>query len=161
MQALSNFLSGLCPNSKFDSKYTITKKMLQKTSTIMGFRGTTIYAFRDEHGRSLWRMELPNDTAHVEVHSKDFPFGARNWTLFGKDSCTDREYIHSDSSHQPYYLNLNGCTMLEYGCHNGECIDVQKRCDGEIDCSDKSGIFTKTIFIYCRMHNTVHDLFCR
>ena len=35
-------------------------------------------------------------------------------------------------------LNLSGCTKLEFTCTNGECIEMNHRCDGVTQCIDGS-----------------------
>ena len=30
------------------------------------------------------------------------------------------------------------CGPTEFQCHDGACIDIQLKCDGQFDCTDKS-----------------------
>ncbi len=36
-------------------------------------------------------------------------------------------------------LNVNTCIDTEFNCGDGYCIDISLRCDGDIDCPDKTG----------------------
>ena len=35
-------------------------------------------------------------------------------------------------------LRLSTCNVSQFGCHDGLCVDIQRRCDMIHDCHDKS-----------------------
>ena len=51
---------------------------------------------------------------------------------FYNDPCYD--FVTTEVS-----LNMNACTDEEYNCVDGHCIDIEQRCDGKIDCPDRTG----------------------
>ncbi len=56
-------------------------------------------------------------------------------------------------------LNVNSCKQHEFNCGDGSCVDMNVRCDGDIDCPDKTGLAESQQ--YFLVHLSVHPLFCR
>lgn len=59
-----------------------------------------------------------------------YPFGTRTWTL-GSEVC-------GMSPGRTVNLTLSVCGLGQFTCTDGSCIDLTKRCDLRIDCSDQS-----------------------
>ncbi len=36
-------------------------------------------------------------------------------------------------------LNLNACNVSEFNCADGQCVSMEQRCDGILDCKDNTG----------------------
>ena len=53
------------------------------------------------------------------------------WTVVG-DPCYRNE-------EEEITLNINACREKEFNCHDGFCVDINQRCDGKVQCPDKSG----------------------
>jgi hypothetical protein len=62
----------------------------------------------------------------------EFPLGRFPWDIYGEPCYTDY--------HEVLPLSLNACNFHEFNCDNGFCIAMEKRCDGSLDCSDKTGL---------------------
>ena len=59
-----------------------------------------------------------------------WPIGRREW------------FVEVDNrTIQPLSLTLSFCRDNEFTCDSGECIKLEKRCDVEVDCEDKSDEF--------------------
>ena len=35
-------------------------------------------------------------------------------------------------------MSFNACNSSEFNCNDGNCVAMEERCDGRIDCTDKS-----------------------
>ena len=57
--------------------------------------------------------------------------GTYVWEIRG-DSCTEDNVTLVT-------LNMNACDREEFNCYNGECVGIEQRCDGRVDCDDKTG----------------------
>jgi len=86
-----------------------------------------------------WKLRLysTNETYGV-ANTTEYPFGQQRWTIFN-DPCYDEREI-------TVTLNMNACENTEFNCANGHCIDIDKRCDGKIDCEDKTGTDCQVIY---------------
>ncbi len=63
-------------------------------------------------------------------------------------------------------LNLNACSDSEFNCNDGQCVSMADRCDGIINCNDKTGrlcynlvavIFTTNTFSQKHITNKFSD----
>ncbi len=98
------------------------------------------YAFRGyRHGvlefdgaQNLWKINLyTTNKTYATANVTDYPFGYQKWTIVN-DPCFGEGEIEAT-------LNLNACTNSEFNCMDGQCISMEKRCDGILDCDDKTG----------------------
>ena len=126
--------AGLCPTSKFDSKFQTTEAESDGHSILRGYHDSKIYYSSEQDS---WVMSLYSDsTVYATVNSSTFPHGLQYWKVHG-DTC------EGGDAEGNVPLNLNSCNRTEFGCHDGHCVDMDRRCDGKLDCPDKSGLFTK------------------
>ena len=80
-----------------------------------------------------WKLEIySREDVYATVNSTDYPFGTLVWEVSG-DVCQEENSTHSVE------LNLNACKPNEFNCADGSCVNVEQRCDGNVDCPDKTG----------------------
>ena len=125
----------MCSRSKFDTKYTWTREKSGLKYSFIGFSNTKLY-YNEAPGH--WRLELFSDPGtYAILNTTDYPLGTRSWSVYG-DDCQEEDEV--SEARVPW--SLHTCEVDEFNCKNGMCIGIQKRCNGAIDCQDKSG--TKT-----------------
>ena len=81
-----------------------------------------------------WKLESstkPNLFATTKI--KEYPFGTHTWDIYGDDDCVDTE-------HELVVLNINTCELNQFNCGDGACIEIDLRCNGNLDCPDGSGM---------------------
>ena len=122
-------LSGLCFKSKFDAKYSWTKDFVNGYYSFRGYSDTDFVMNDNKESWSLQLISNPNITA--EVNSTDYPFGLMKWTI--------RNEPCYDETERETWLSINSCSQGDFNCDNGQCIGMADRCNGRIDCDDKSG----------------------
>ena len=77
-----------------------------------------------------WIVEINgNPDVYATIDSEDYPFGTQRWTVTGPDPCGNGSRL----------LNINACSDSEFNCDDGSCIPIEMRCNGLLDCPDKSG----------------------
>ncbi len=64
----------------------------------------------------------------------NYPLGAHSWHVVGKYGCSGKK-----SSGIP--LHLSTCNETEFNCMDGQCVDMNQRCNGKVECNDKTGTF--------------------
>ena len=72
-----------------------------------------------------------NPDVFALTNTTDYPFGTRPWTVRG-DPCYEESEL-------TVWLNMNACNETEFNCADGQCVHVAQRCDGKVDCDDKTG----------------------
>lgn len=133
MVCISFSLLGLCFDSLFDAKFSWTGNLVNGRHSFNGFTNSRLFWLPHS---SQWKLELlSNPTVFAIVNTTSYPFGTNEWDFSG-DSC-----ISEDANSSLVTLNFNACNEDEFNCLDGSCILVQGRCDGRIDCSDRSDEF--------------------
>ena len=90
---------------------------------------------RYEPALSLWKAtnkEQRDFLATSNAPEISLLVGVHNWTIYN-----DSKLCSLDSSYNTV-LKLIGCTIEEFTCNNGICVDMASRCDGKNDCADES-----------------------
>ena len=88
-----------------------------------------------------WRLENSfndiNDPTRIfaVANSSEYPFGVNKW-FFNQDDCIEHETNFPSS--KLLELSFNVCNEDEYNCKDGNCIDMNLRCDGTPQCQDRS-----------------------
>ncbi len=130
---------GLCRGSLLDTKYSWTRDVVDGFYTFRGYRDAVMQFSRE---RGLWRIALySTDRTYATANATDYPFGRQEWTVVN-DPCFgggDRTGGGGGGGEVLVTLNLNACTDGEFNCADGQCIDMDGRCDGVLDCRDKTG----------------------
>jgi len=79
-----------------------------------------------------WKLQLySTPDTYALTNTSDYPFGEHVWTIYN-DPCYNEQEI-------TVTLNMNSCTESEFNCADGQCVDITQRCDGKINCHDKTG----------------------
>ncbi len=133
-------LAGLCKASRFDIRYSWTWDTIDAFYTLRGHTDAVIEFNPEQH---LWQIVLysTNET-YATANVTDYPFGRQQWVIHKDSPCfTQGEALH--------VLNLNACNESEFNCADGQCIPMEERCDGVLNCDDDTG---GTCFIYIFMN---------
>ncbi len=98
------------------------------------FDGYTSTKISLDASTGLWTMQHLTDTAFsatAAMHGlTDYPVGLRNWTVRAPNGTRTPGVV---------LLNFNACDDAEdFTCHNGDCVAIERRCDGYNDCEDAS-----------------------
>ncbi len=122
-------IAGLCSSSKFDTRFSWMWKLVAGRHSFRGFKDTVL---QYDPVRDQWRMDLysTNETYAV-TNSTEYPFGLREWEIVG-DSCFKKR-------HSFLTINVNACEDSEFNCDDGNCVPISQRCDGKVQCPDKTG----------------------
>ncbi|CAM6054349.1 unnamed protein product [Sphagnum tenellum] len=121
-------IRGLCKESLFNTKYSWTRTFMNGRHS---FRGYTNTLMSWDPNITMWRLQIydrPNTYATVNI--TEYPLGTNTWDIYG-DNCFD-------SNHTAMLLNVNACNDSEFNCLDGYCINIDLRCDGKVDCTDKT-----------------------
>lgn len=125
----SLYIRGLCLDTIFDVKYSWMRQMVNGR---LSFRGITETLFFWDDVSSVWKLELYSNSSIYAVldDTSDYPFGTHVWTF-------NNEVCYNDNQ-TDIEININACNKTEFNCYNGFCIPISKRCDGSMDCPDRS-----------------------
>ncbi len=144
-------VQGLCDISRFDSTYSWNKDIVNKYYAFQGYQNNKMIF---DNFLNAWKLEVYGRPETFAItNSTDYPFGTMPWEVFD-DNCQEgnASYIVE--------LNVNSCKQHEFNCGDGSCVDMNVRCDGDIDCPDKTG-FAESLQ-YFIFHLSVHrSPFCR
>ncbi|TRY70496.1 hypothetical protein TCAL_02367 [Tigriopus californicus] len=81
------------------------------------------------------RELLTDPSVYATTNTTEYPLGTFLWDFHG-DKCNGIFTEHSKVS-----INFNACNGSEFNCLDGSCVGIGSRCDGRIDCEDKSDEF--------------------
>ena len=126
---------GLCSASLFDRDYTYVINENGKPM-FLGYRSSVIFYDEDVLGwvwfdrkdnRSVAISQSPEASLFVGVHEVDFA-GVKD------DKC------HSGprEASRVKQVKMTSCSKGEFTCNDGQCIDMEERCDQTTNCLDKS-----------------------
>ena len=125
-------LRGLCKDSYLDQIYLPQNSPINGETTFYGTIGTYVGFQKD---KNQWKMNetlVHNITAVSKEISGRFMLGKQNWTVEGDSKkCNEGK---------PYNitLKLTGCKEDEFTCDDGQCVKIEKRCNQQYNCRDKS-----------------------
>ncbi|XP_037781088.1 glutamate-gated chloride channel alpha-like [Penaeus monodon] len=99
----------------------------------LSFRGYGEYAVRqDAEGAWAWSNIITNTTMATlsqEDVDLNYPVGRLTWNL-------QNPVCHQEAGRR--VLTLSSCTVSQFTCSDGSCVDFAKRCDLKFDCDDKT-----------------------
>ena len=126
-------LRGFCPDTDLEHiRYTVTQLGTDPNNIIIV--GTENAQIKYSSSLSQWvytDLRL-NVTARSRASQNSFALGKHNWTITG-------DYFQcSKGKDYEIELKLTGCNDNEFTCHDGHCIEMEKRCDQLPQCEDKS-----------------------
>ncbi len=120
---------GLCKDSLLDKKYTWTKEVQGGFYVFRGYKNAYMFFSQAE---SVWKIALYSTNAtYAVVNTTDYPFGLHKWTIHG-DACLG-------GGEKERVLSFSTCCYNEFNCDSGQCVTMERRCDGVLDCADNSG----------------------
>ena len=100
----------------------------------VGYRSNEIGYNRDLQQWELFSYEKvkPKPWGISKASIRSLLLGVQDWTLYNMTKlCTSDFEFHLK-------IDLNNCTKSQFNCDDGECIEMQKRCDGRVNCVDES-----------------------
>ena len=128
-------LRGLCKNSNLDDIYVPLNKDNQLTYS--GWEKSDIYYDRNTGKWTAMVTIHDNETESVtfattKASYESLGLGTHQWTVYN-----DSRKCSTETEYQ-VELSLTICNSSQYGCHDGSCVCMSKRCDGVNHCADKS-----------------------
>ena len=124
---------GLCPLSKFDTEYTYTIGPGGKPFYI-GYYTSTIF-YSSEEQAWLWETSKDNESIATSTSSEEsLLIGTHKVDFSGvkNDKC------NKDGEGHVAILKLTTCSDEQFSCNDGQCIEMEQRCDQAPNCKDKS-----------------------
>ncbi len=119
----------MCSLSKHDTKFTMDGDLVDTRHTFRGFTDSLIFWNMSGH---LWHLEFYHDKTMYALNPEwEFPLGTYLWTVYNEPCYGNKPTTVP--------LSLNSCNETEFNCNNGFCIELDKRCNGQPDCLDKTG----------------------
>jgi hypothetical protein len=127
-------LRGLCQFSDIDTVFT-PKNMGEEGELV--FISPRHNLLRFDHSATKWEVtRLSRKGNYTKAVTKalltGMAIGTNIWTVHN-----DSKRCSSDSQYD-VTLTLTGCTDDEFTCREGFCVSMEQRCDGVVDCRDKS-----------------------
>ena len=124
-------LRGLCKDSYLDQTYLPQNSPLDGETTFYGNTKSFASFQRDD---SQWKIETNvfNTTAMSKEISGRFMLGKQTWSVEG-----DSKKCHEG---KPYVteFKLSSCEESKFTCDDGQCINIEQRCNQVPDCRDMS-----------------------
>ena len=126
---ITQYDPGLCSKTKFDQRYSWTWSKLNGRHSFRGFIDTLLYW--DDVNRQ-WKLDsYSNPKLTASMGEFEYPLGTFKWTI-NNDPCFK-------GNQTDVVLNINTCSDKEFNCLDGFCVNIGQRCDGKVDCPDKTG----------------------
>ena len=129
-QSLVLTLSGMCDRSAFDTLYQMDNDE----------RGLVIYYGFDssvigyDTKEKLWVLTIehkPDIIATCDSELTSCVLGNHDWKVTNDFGCFA-------GGTEVKRLSFSSCSLDQYACNGGLCVDLVSRCEGQIDCGDKS-----------------------
>ena len=135
------FLKGLCPTAYMDSWQSLgtiddTFRLIDdstfKTTKFHGFTISQIF-FNEAYERWTIQSLSKPDNILIMKPKNIHPLGRWTWIVGNKSNiCPEWE------PDQEISLTFSACRQDQFTCEDGQCIDVNYRCDHNTDCDDQS-----------------------
>ncbi len=72
-----------------------------------------------------------NASIYAVANGTEYPFGTHQWEVHN-EPCYPKQPIKTLD------LNINSCNRSEFNCHDGTCVHIDHRCNGRVECPDKT-----------------------
>ncbi|KAK4286758.1 hypothetical protein Pmani_040153 [Petrolisthes manimaculis] len=124
-------LRGLCSESLFDREYYIYDTINSRPVFNGKFWSRLAWTNNESDGWSGWKLTLLTDPhIHARMISTsdiEHPIGIHEYKVVGDKCPGERQY-----------LRLTSCTLNQFTCDDGTCVELEQRCNLELDCADHS-----------------------
>ena len=135
------FLKGLCPTAYMDSWQSLgtiddTFRLIDdstfKTTKFHGFTISQIF-FNEAYERWTIQSLSKPDNILIMKPKNIHPLGRWTWIVGNKSNiCPEWE------PDQEIDLTFSACRKDQFTCKDGECIDINYRCNHNLECNDRS-----------------------
>ena len=124
-------LRGLCPDSNIDKFWVPRNK-----KGLLEYYGIISSEIHFNYEDYIWKMKVWGKKEKTIATSGN-SFGS---LLLGKSTWDIERDSTGCNRGQPYTadLKMSGCGDEEFTCYDGQCIDIENRCDTLYHCRDKS-----------------------
>ena len=132
-------LRGLCPESSFDSIYTI--KYEDNQIVMKGLSGTTISVRKSEWEAVSVKGQQETRTQGIVATQDSYLLGKHDWIISSDANVCSKDKLTGSLLAGNEYripLKMTSCNENEFTCWTGDCIRMEERCDNAFDCRDKS-----------------------
>ena len=120
-------IKGLCDMSNHDYNFYMNIDSKNEITHYEGYKNNNIS--RSEEDKTWGNHENTFRTQLISNIETDFPIGMLKWNVYDKICRTNTSQ----------YLTISNCDFgKEYTCSSGQCIGIEKNCDGHVDCADGS-----------------------
>lgn len=124
-------LRGLCSESLFDREYYIYDTINSRPVFNGKHWSRLAWTTNETSGGPAWQLKLltdPQVQARMLSSSElEYPVGIHEFEVVG-DKCPGERQL----------LKLTSCTLDQFTCGDGTCVDLEQRCNLELDCADYS-----------------------
>ena len=121
-------LRGFGSDRMFGLEFTPRQITADPTNLFFVSRRGTLVEFCETKGKWMLSDMTSNITAISGANKLSYGLGKYNWTFSEDHMCTEEEYP----------LKLTSCVIWEeFTCHDGECINMDGRCDHVFNCEDR------------------------
>ena len=139
-------LRGLCPSSAIDKFYKpMNSKIDSRILTLQGLKKTLI-SYNNE--QESWDLDVAHSSLNgtSKASHASFTLGKHNWTISGDKDCTAEKRYHTE-------LKMSWCQEDEFTCNDGQCVNIEKRCNQLSDCRDMSDEVECQILVFDKGYN--------
>ena len=123
-------LSGMCDRSAFDTYYHIEND----ENGLVTYKGFDSSVIRYDSKQNMWILTIEHKAdivASCDSELTSFVLGNHDWKVTNDLGC------YSGGT-EVKRLSFSTCSLDQYTCNDASCVDLVSRCDGKVDCEDKS-----------------------
>ena len=129
-------LRGFCPDTYLEHK-RYTPMQLPTDPTGIVIVGMMNYQLRHNSTPGRWILSAVIDysdaVAETYASQESYALGKNTWTISGDNYKCSKGQLSYDIE-----MKLTGCKEDEFTCDDGQCVKIEKRCNQQYNCRDKS-----------------------
>ena len=98
--------------------------------------------------QETWNLDVARSSLNgtSKASHASFTLGKHNWTISGDKDCTAEKRYHTE-------LKMSWCQEDEFTCNDGQCVNIEKRCNQLSDCRDMSDEVECQILVFDKGYN--------